>query len=459
MAPRAPLQPRSWLHSPAVRAAQAGAGLVLCAMIASPFTNSARAQEPLDAGSSMREQVACSACAALEAMMPAGEGPFFYRSFEPANAGSRLHPSLENTAFTYDNALAAMALYACDRAEKARRVVDALIVAQATDRHYSDGRLRNAYRSGPVSQAEESILLPGYWDAGANQWIEDGYQVGSATGSTAWGALAFLTAFAEENEPVFRQAAVDVMAWVNTQTRDPLGKGYFGGFFGHEPAPQLQTWKSTEHNIDVYAANRWLEDLDGGAQWAEAAESADVLLEAMWRPDTGSLHIGTLPDSDAPNLTSSGLDAQLWAPIGTDRFADRTDEIMAWTEDNHGIGEGTVSGFDFNDDRDGIWLEGTAQAALTYRLTGAAEKAEPLFATIAENFAPNGLVYATADEELTTGLSVGPASEPGDFKYYRLPHVGATAWAALAALDWNPFTGRRESAATPLEPPACLPKP
>jgi hypothetical protein len=114
MAPMAPLQPRFWLHSPAVRAAQAGAWLVLCALIVSPLTNSALAQEPLDPGSSMREQVACSACAALSAMMPDGEEPFFYRSFEPANAGSRLHPSLENTAFTYDNALAAMALYACD---------------------------------------------------------------------------------------------------------------------------------------------------------------------------------------------------------------------------------------------------------------------------------------------------------------------------------------------------------
>lgn len=407
----------------------------------------------------MRESVACSACAALDALMPDGEGPYFYRSFDAANAGSRLHPSLENTAFTYDNALAAIALYACDNPEKARRVADALIVAHATDRHYHDGRLRNAYRSGPVSQAEESVLLPGYWDANANLWIEDGYQVGSATGSTAWGALALMTANAEEGEPIFLQTAMDVMDFINAQTRDPAGKGYFGGFFGHEPAPQLQTWKSTEHNIDVYAANRWLESLDGGAGWAGAAEGADALLEAMWRPDTGSLHIGTLPDSDMPNLTSSGLDAQLWAPIATSRFADRADEIMAWTEENHGIGGPAVTGFDFNDDRDGIWLEGTAQAALTYRLTGAAEKAEPLFATIAENFATSGLVYATADEELTTGLSVGPASQPGDFKYYRLPHVGATAWAALAALDWNPFTGRRESAATPLEPPSCRPKP
>jgi hypothetical protein len=42
---------------------------------------------------------------------------------------------------------------------------------------------------------------------------------------------------------------------------------------------------------------------------------------------------------------------------------------------------------------------------------------------------------------LTTGLGLSPASTTDDFYYYRLPHLGATAWAALAAVGWNPFTG------------------
>ncbi len=407
---------------------------------------------------SVRAAVACSACAALDRGMPEGNGPYFYRSFEPANGGSALHPTLENTAFTYDNALAAIALYACENEEKARRVVDALVVAVATDRHYADGRLRNAYRSGVQSSAEGSVLLPGYWDANANMWVEDGYQVGSATGSTAWGALALLTAHEEADEPVFLQTAMNIMTWVNRETRDPDGSGYFGGYFGHEPTPQLQTWKSTEHNIDVHAANVWLSDVEGGADWTLAAQNAETLLESMWRPGQGSLHIGTVPDSDRPNLSSSGLDAQLWAPIGVASFSDRAERILAWTEVNHGVQGPDGVGFDFNEDRDGIWLEGTAQAALTYRLTNAPEKAEPLFETIAANFAPDGLLYATVDEQLTTGLSVGPDSEPGDFKYFRLQHVGATAWAALAALDWNPFTGRDEGVQSPLEPSECRPR-
>jgi hypothetical protein len=414
----------------------------------------------VEAHGSAGDAVACKACDALVHAMPQGEGPFFYRSFEPANGGSALHPTLENTAFTYDNALAAIALYACDKPDLAKRVIDALVVALATDRHYHDGRLRNAYRSGPLSSSEASVLLPGYWDASANMWIEDGYQVGSATGSTAWGALALLTAYQEHDEPVFLQAAMQVMRWVNTQARDRDGPGYLGGYFGHEPAPQLQTWKSTEHNIDVYAANHWLHSIDGALDWKLSADSAASLVEAMWRPETGSLHIGTVPDSDRPNLDSSGLDAQLWAPIGVAAFADRAEGILEWTRQNHGVETPAGFGFDFDDDRDGIWLEGTAQAALTYRWTGNDEIAQSLFQTLSGQFAPSGgLLYATVDEQLTTGLSVGPGSAPGDFKYYRLPHVGATAWAALAAHSWNPFTGRREGAqAAPTEPPQCPPK-
>jgi hypothetical protein len=38
---------------------------------------------------------------------------------------------------------------------------------------------------------------------------------------------------------------------------------------------------------------------------------------------------------------------------------------------------------------------------------------------------------------------LSPISTTDDFYYYRQPHLGATAWAALAATAWNPFTGER----------------
>jgi hypothetical protein len=55
----------------------------------------------------------------------------------------------------------------------------------------------------------------------------------------------------------------------------------------------------------------------------------------------------------------------------------------------------------------------------------------------------SGLLYATRKARLTTGLAVAPEGTQPDFFYFPRPHLGATAWAALAALGWNPFTGRR----------------
>ncbi|WP_245306749.1 MULTISPECIES: hypothetical protein [unclassified Rhizobium] len=170
-----------------------------------PFAHPALADE------TARKQLACSLCDGLAAQMNGEPGqPFVLRSFEPANGGSALHPALENTGFTYDNAVALMALYGCQRKAEARRIADALVLALETDRH--DGRLRNAYRSGPVIPGKEGMLLPGYWNATSNSWIEDGYQVGTATGSTAWGALALLMAYEETDQPAYLDAARKIMA-------------------------------------------------------------------------------------------------------------------------------------------------------------------------------------------------------------------------------------------------------
>jgi hypothetical protein len=110
---------------------------------------------------------------------------------------------------------------------------------------------------------------------------------------------------------------------------------------------------------------------------------------------------------------------------------------LRYVEAHHAVS----GGLDFNDDRDGIWWEGTAQAALAYRAAGRAEEADRLLSAIAGQFSPSGFVWAASEVRLTTGLALSPASTIDDFYYYRLPHLAPTAWAALAATGWNPFTG------------------
>ena len=102
-------------------------------------------------------------------------------------------------------------------------------------------------------------------------------------------------------------------------------------------------------------------------------------------------------------------------------------------------------GYGFNRDPDGLWTEGTAQAAAVARLSGLGDKAQPLWRVLLAQQAGNGWLFATPQARISTGLAIGPDSVSNDFFYYHLPHLGATAWAAIAATGVNPFTGSQEA--------------
>jgi hypothetical protein len=104
----------------------------------------------------------------------------------------------------------------------------------------------------------------------------------------------------------------------------------------------------------------------------------------------------------------------------------------------HGLPPGpNADGVDFNTDRDGIWLEGTAITALTCKHLGL--PAARLLATLHAQTSPGGLIYASSTAKLTTGLSTGLDEHAADFFYYRRPHIAPTAWALLATNGFTPF--------------------
>ncbi|PWC34571.1 hypothetical protein TSO352_22115 [Azospirillum sp. TSO35-2] len=373
-------------------------------------------------------------CATLAARVDAvpGRGPLFLRSYDNAYApGPTSEPALANAAFTYDNALAIMALTACGQRDRALRIGEALLDAVSLDRAGRKGRLRNTYRAG--EQRQRPIPPNGWWDAVENHWGEDPYQVGTATGNVAWAGLALLTLADATGQSRFRDAAAELARWIVDHTRDPRGPGGFnGGLQGFDDAPQPLTWKSTEHNTDLVALFGRL-----GGDTAGPAREARGFLDAMWAAGDGHFPIGTTPDGVTVSHATSGLDAQLW-PLLLPGAPEAWRAALAYAERAHGAD----GGFDFNDDRDGMWVEGTAQAALTYRAVGRGKDADRLFGELLKEISPGGYLYATRPQVLTTGLAIGPDSKTDDFLYYRRPHLGATAWAALAALGWNPFTGK-----------------
>ena len=379
------------------------------------------------------ESVASQACAALAKHVDAipGSGPAFLRSYDEVPGNDKpSEPALRTAAFTYDNALAVIALIACADRAQALRVGEALRLAATTD-----VRLRNAYRAGAVT---DKALPNGWWDAKQNRWLEDASQDGTATGNVAWTALAMLALDDATGDVRWREAARRLATWVVDNTMDSRGSGGFtGGIYGFDEKPEKVLWKATEHNIDLAAVFERLAGDGVAGAWEKHGAAARHFLEAQWDLTSEHFFIGTLPDGITPNRGASALDVQLW-PLLLPNAPREWQRALNYAEREHHV----TGGFDFNADRDGLWLEGTAQAALAYRVLGRENEAQELFATIAQQFSAGGLIYATREARITTGLALGPDSVSADFYYYRRPHVGATAWAALAARNWNPLIGR-----------------
>ncbi len=94
-------------------------------------------------------------------------------------------------------------------------------------------------------------------------------------------------------------------------------------------------------------------------------------------------------------------------------------------------------GFDFNEDRDGLWYEGTAQMAEAYAFENQNSAWRSRIDLLEAAQDPSGGIVAANKDGLTTGF--GLPDNMGPWLYYQRLHVGATAWLALAEMRINPF--------------------
>jgi hypothetical protein len=376
----------------------------------------------------------CAPLADAVTSQAAGAKAVFVRSYEHGADESSLPAGLASSAFVYDNALAVIALVACGNVSTATTIGNALSLAAHNDRTFKDGRVRNAYRAGPVG--EGAPALPGWWDGKQNIWAEDPAQDGSSTGNVAWAALALLTLHQATRQESFLADAEHLIDWVIANVTS--GSGYRGGFHGYDPQQVALTWISTEHNVDMYAAATWLFRLTSQQKYADAASQARRFLERAF--DRDHFLLGTKPDGSLADPGMLALDVQLWPWMAIPDAPAQWRSALNFAATHLAVKDG----FDFNGDRDGLWVEGTAQASLAYRIAGDPRRSAQLLTTLEAERAPSGFLYATREARVSTGLSIDPTgtgTEP-NFFYFRRPHLGATAWATLAALAWNPFTGK-----------------
>jgi len=353
---------------------------------------------------------------------------------------------LANTAYVYDNALALLAFVARGGAEDLKRagiLADALVYAQQNDRAYNDGRIRNAYMPGDLSEPSPvTARLPGWWDVQAQQWYEDEFNVSTHTGNVAWAMLALITYYEISADEKYLNAAKRMGDWVEQFTRDDRGAGgYTGGYEGWEqtasnPTPPTKLmYKATEHNIDLYPAFQRLYQLTQEDIWQQRAQHAKALVDAMWEEADGFFWTGTGDDGTVINQDNVPVDIQAWAVMAI------PDELryrrgLSWAQQHCAVSIDNFSGFDFNcSDLDGVWFEGTAQMALALRMDDQGQDSQRYLVQIkqaqtqAQNNNGRGIVAASHDG-VTTGFN---------WEYFSRVHVGATAWFLFADMGYNPY--------------------
>ena len=356
---------------------------------------------------------------------------------------------LKNAAFSYDNALAAMAFLSEGKQEEAKMLLDAFAYAIENDR-YQPGQVRNAYAAGDIRPSPgqgEGAKLPGWYDPSEQAWCEDAYQCGCNTGNTSFVALAFLQYDARYGSEEYVRCAgrlLDGIIQEGYGKATKVGEPPYGFPAGYEGWPEkgiedtsILTYRSTEHNIDLYAACRRLYKRTGQERYQKAADSALLLIRSMYDAQRGMFYTGTLADGITPNRDILVLDCQVWSCLclGEDfsPYAYALEVLPAMQTQEGGF----PFYYDPQAPQEGWWAEGTAFTALLYQLRGEEEMARKAFDALAGIQLEDGFFPAATVEHLSTGFTL---SDGSPLEYGTTPHLAPTAWFIMAVNGFNPFT-------------------
>ncbi len=360
--------------------------------------------------------------------------------------------TMKNRADVYDNALnliVSLMLYNnssdADYLNRAKLIGDAFIYVLDHDRYFNDGRVRNSYMCGDINDGDSISRMPGWWNSSTGTWCEDISTVSTSTGNMAWAGLALTSLFEATAETQYLNAAEAIANWCIDSTKTNFG--FTGGFEGFDTGQTKVTWKSTEHNIDLYALFNRLHNITSIPLYDSVAQNAKSFVLAMWNQAGNHFWTGTDNTGITPNTTCIPLDIQAWYMMAFQDSSSNYCNGMNWANQNCYLSNfisqnylSNINGFDFNSDKDGIWFEGTAQAAIANSMKSNEDFADSLLSYIEYvqthhktpafyNFNNKGIVAADHNNT-STGF---------DWNYHNRLHIGATSWYVLAKLRKNPY--------------------
>lgn len=375
---------------------------------------------------------------------------------------------LMSTAFTYDNSLIIFACLARGRKEdiaRARIIGDSLLYAQNHDPNYSDGRLRQAYfvDQPDVNGAYIRLATDPFWF------------VGSAVGDMAWPAMALAQLFRQTRDRRYLDGAVRLGTWIHDVTYDTRGAGGYN--YGVDGTNALLTYKSTEHNIDVYALFRMLASLTGNRVWLGRAQHARGFLAAMWNASEGFFWTGTTPDGATINQDNIPADTQIWSfmslldngyaesidwAVANLSTIDTPQTINSWLTGTVRIDGVTyaslsmralapASQWDLPPNPNAVWLEGSAHLAAALLSRGSSYARREGDFTAAKELLENirmaqqhlGKDQTVGGKALVEAQGVVSSSSVINtgfgFSFNPRLHTGATSWYLIAGHAANPF--------------------
>jgi hypothetical protein len=356
-----------------------------------------------------------------------GPVPRLVQSFTGGVLGRQGFTSSE----TYDDALmidAYLAEGSPDGRSRAMVIGNGLLYVQAHDPQH-DGRIRAAYAPAPLlDPADVTVTDPA-----------------SLAGNLAWAGQALVRLYAATGHKAYLTGAEAIGNWVQAHCYDTRGPGGYTG--GEDARGQKILWKSTEHNIDLYALFTMLAAQTRDPVWSVRAAWARSFVASMWNPRQGRFYVGTTADGATPNDSVMPEDVNSWSYLALrdPRYA----ASLSWDVRNLAVSAGGVTGVSFcSGDRTGVWYEGTAHLADALEFRG-----QPGDAALAAQYLSD-IYRAQAHGPGTDHRGIIAASrnglgDCGGGTYSASLHTGTTAWYILAARKINPFVIQTASSAHP----------
>jgi hypothetical protein len=322
---------------------------------------------------------------------------------------------------TYDDALMIDAFVTRGTANdisRAEVVGDGLLTVQADDPRH-DGRIRAAYAPTPLTS--RAAVMP--------------TDATSDVGNMAWVGQALVQLYARTGTPSYLSGATSLAQWIVTNTYDTRGAGGYTGGSSSNGTPIL--WKSTEHNIDLYAFFTLLGAETGDPSWTARAAWARHFVVSMWNPSEGAFAVGTLDDGVSVNSAEQPEDVNSWSYLALLDSAYAAS--VTWASTHLSVTKHGATGVSFcAGDRSGVWYEGTAHLADALKA-----RAAPGDAPVAQGYLAD-VATAQVRGRNADGLGIIASSKNGlrdcdGGRYYASLHTGATSWYVLAFQSADPF--------------------